>query len=349
MKKGKTAMKILGTSSLGMGLVIVLFLSSERQVHRNNAFTRRIPPHAITKKFDLDLGFNSYYIAGYDNNNMYLGNGTAPFHVLQIDLKSLDTSHIRLYVNNSGLQFRNVQISVLQPYFFLFDGTVPIVLRGDLGDWSIQDSIMSPVFFDKAIPVGKTDLVCRTFDTNSQAITLGSFHFDTNALANLKPEILEKQIDGVFDVDGAMTSTPDHSLLLYSYYYRNEFIVLDSHLNIIKRQNTLDTVTTAQIEVTSLKEGQISEMLAPPVIINNSSSLEGSRAYIISNRLGKYENMDILNQASILDVYDWKKGTYEFSTYIHKTEREKIREIKVVDNLLYALVGNRLSVYELRH
>ena len=51
MKKGKTAMKILGTSSLGMGLVIVLFLSSERQVHRNNAFTRRIPPHAITKKF----------------------------------------------------------------------------------------------------------------------------------------------------------------------------------------------------------------------------------------------------------------------------------------------------------
>jgi hypothetical protein len=349
MKKGKTAVKLLGTSSLGMGLVIVLFLSSERQVHRNNAFTRRIPPHTITKKFDLDLGYNSYYIAGFDNKNMYLGNGTAPFHVLQIDLKSRDTSHIKLYVNNRGLQFRNVQISVLQPYFFLFDGTVPIVLRGLLGDWGIQDSIMSPVFFDKAIPVGNTELVCRTFDTDSQTITLGSFHFDTNALANLEPEILEKQIDGVFDVDGAMTSTPDHSSLLYSYYYRNEFIVLDSHLNIIKRQNTLDTVTTAQIEVTSLKEGQISEILAPPAIINNSSSLEGSRAYIISNRLGKHENMDILNQASILDVYDWKKGTYEFSTYIHKTEREKIREIKVVDNLLYALVGNRLSVYELRH
>ena len=208
---------------------------------------------------------------------------------------------------------------------------------------------MSPVFFDKAIPIGKAELVCRTFDADSQTITLGSFHFDTDALASLEPEILEKQIDGVFDVDGAMTSTPDHSLLLYSYYYRNEFIVLDSHLNILKRQNTLDTVTKAQIEVTSLKEGLISEMLSPPVIINNSSSLEGSRVYIISNRLGKYENMDILKQASILDVYDWKKGTYEFSTYLHKTEREKIREIKVDGNVLYVLVGNQLSVYELAY
>ena len=58
--------KIFGTMGLSIGLMVILFLSSEQEVHRNNAFIRRYPPHPITKLYDLDVIHNSYYIAGFD-------------------------------------------------------------------------------------------------------------------------------------------------------------------------------------------------------------------------------------------------------------------------------------------
>jgi len=78
--------KLLGTIVMSIGLMVILFLSSEEQVHRNNAFIRRFPPHPVIKEYDIDLGFNSYYVAGLGKDMVYLGNSTAPLHLLKINL-----------------------------------------------------------------------------------------------------------------------------------------------------------------------------------------------------------------------------------------------------------------------
>src|SRR5690606_28338776 len=69
---------------IGTGIVSLLFILSQDQTHRNNAFIRRYPHHPI-KTFDtLNLGFNSYYFAGIDSSHIYLGNYTAPLKVLKV-------------------------------------------------------------------------------------------------------------------------------------------------------------------------------------------------------------------------------------------------------------------------
>ena len=57
--------------------IIVLFLSSETQIKRNNAFIRRYMPHALENVGTYQLKSNSYYLAGMDSETIYLGNHSA--------------------------------------------------------------------------------------------------------------------------------------------------------------------------------------------------------------------------------------------------------------------------------
>ena len=163
----------------------------------------------------------------------------------------------------------------------------------------------------------------------------------------LNTGILEKQIDGVFDVDGIMAVSPNHRTLGYIYFYRNQFLLMDPDLQLIKRQNTIDTVQKAQIKLVETNTKGETEMKAPPLVVNRMASIYNDLLLINSNRLGKYELESMLKEASIIDVYNWKKGSYEFSFYIYNIDNKSIKEFSVHDQYLMALIGDELSIYEL--
>ena len=341
--------KLLGTSCLGIGLVIVLFLSSEKQIHRNNAFTRRFPPHPLLKIHEFDLGSNSYYFAGFHQNNLYLGNSTAPLWLLKINLATKDTTLLKIDLEERDLPFRQIKTKLFPPYFFLMDGTVPCIFKGRINEWKARPWSMKSAYFDEAFPMYQDCIFIRTIQAGSGTTTLGKIRKDTIRPVTLAPDILEKQVDGVFDVDGIFTYSPEHDFASYVYYYRNEFIILDSNLRVLERRRTLDTIQKAQIQVAETRQEGISEMQAPPMIVNENAALEGNLIYISSNRIGKYEDGKILAQATIIDIYDWEEGRYRSSFYFYKDKDEYIREFKVKGNTLYTLVGNRLTVHSFRN
>src|SRR5690606_18715134 len=104
--------KLLGLSVIGIAAVCLLYLGSEKQMKRNNAFVRRYIPHPIEKIREYDLEYNSYYIAGINSGQVYLGNVTAPLQVLILDtlLQKVDT--IRVKLDNMILPYKAVVISV---------------------------------------------------------------------------------------------------------------------------------------------------------------------------------------------------------------------------------------------
>jgi hypothetical protein len=51
-----------------------------------------------------------------------------------------------------------------------------------------------------------------------------------NPKVSLNHELLEKQVDGVFDTDGQLLRDDITGELVYIYFYRNEFMVMDSNL-----------------------------------------------------------------------------------------------------------------------
>lgn len=348
--KTKTLFILLILSVFSISTVVVLFLLSEHKVHRNNAFVRRYPHHPISKKYDLPIKYNSYYISGFKNNIVYLGNNTAPLHVLEVNLKTKDTHHIQIRIETKGLAFRSLKVKMQPPYFFIMDGSIPKVFRGKIGDWKAHLWMTDKAYFNKAIPVDSNKIYISTTSSATQMSTLGLITKNETDSINiiLNPDILEKQIDGVFDVDGIMTMSPNRGTLGYVYFYRNQFMVIDSNLNLIQKQHTIDTVQKAQIKIAKLEDNQMSKMKTPPLMVNKLAFMYNNLLLINSNRLGKYEDKDMLKEASIIDVYNWQKATYEFSFYLYHIGKESVKEFALLNNYLIALVDDKLSVYEIK-
>lgn len=343
-----TYTRLFGIGGLSIGFVVLLFLLSEHTVHRNNAFTRRFPSHPIHKEYDLDITYNSYYIAGFDHDILYLGNTTAPLHLLRVDLKTKDTAHIRIKLSESDLPFRAVNVQVRPPYFFVMDGTVPCIFRGSITDWIADVWMEDKAYFSKAIVLDSNNLYIKTIHGKTKMTTLGLLHKEETIMVDLQPGILQKQIDGIFDVDGVMLATPDRQHLGYVYFYRNQFMVMNKELRSLKRHLTIDTIQKAQIQLAQLSGSKTTKMKTPPLVVNKMAAMYKDFIFIGSDRLGRNEDRDMLNTASIIDVYNWKKDTYRFSFYLYNIGNKKADEFQAHNGYLVALIDNMLSVYTIR-
>lgn len=348
MTTNNVYIKLLGIMSLSMGLIITLFIFSEKKVHRNNAFTRRYPPHPIIKQYDLDIGYNSYYIAGFDQNFLYLGNRSTPWNLLQINMETRDTLTISLEPLDKKLQYRSIRIVVLSPHFFIMDGTMPFILRGRLGNWKANNWMEGAPFFNKAVPIDSNQIFIQAVSSETQKSALGMIKKKSSYQIHLDTTLLESQIDGIFDVDGIMVLSKETSTIGYVYYYRNQFMTMNFEMNNLKRNRTIDTVQKAQISIAEKnKRGQVT-LKSPPLFINKSACMSQNLLLIASDRLGKNENDEMLDEATIIDVYDYGRGTYEFSFYLYHTKDHRAREFFVYKGRLIALTETLVTIYQTR-
>lgn len=344
----KTHIRLIIVTLSSILSVVLLFNLSETEVHTNNAFIRRFPHHPVSKKYDLPINYNSYYIAGYHNDTLFLGNTTAPLHLLSINLKTKKITEVQIEIEHSNLPFYKVSVKIVYPYFFVMDGTLPHIFRGNVQNWKAKSWSKGEAYFSNAIPIDSNKLWIKATSAKTNESILGLLGKEDSIRLNLHPELLEKQIDGVFDVDGQMVVSQNLKALGYVYYYRNQFLVMNSDLKMLLRNSTIDTVTLANIQISDRSNKVMVQMKAPPMQINQSSAIKGDLMLINSDRLGKYEEAEMRNQAAIIDVYNWTRNSYEFSFYIYNIENKKMREFNVYDEYLIALIGNSISVYELK-
>ena len=334
---------LLGSSVL----VIVLFLTSEEQIHRNNAFVRRYPQHIAEFKAKLNLGFNSYYIAGITTDSIYLGNTTAPLHLLAIDSSLQDTVLHRLNIPDSEeYSFRSLKVQVLDRRYYLSDGSVPIIFTDTLGAWSPDTVLKDQFSFYKMVAMGDSAFTVLTASAKTGEHELGLLQFKDSTSFQIVPELLEKQIDGKFDVDGFLEFNPSLKKLLYVYRYRNEFLVINDEFHLDYRGKTIDTLAKAQLDIAA-NSNQIK--LGPKTTrVNLNAATSGAYLFIRSDRLGQYEPKEMLDEASIIDVYNMENKSYFLSFYLYDEQDDKMRDFDIRGNKLYALHGNYIIKNQLK-
>jgi len=349
MKTKAIIISLLGCVVLSIGLVTVLFAFSEDIVHRNNSFIRRYPHHPVTKMKALDIKFNSYYIAGAAGDKFFLGNVTAPLHLLSVSTSLEDTTHIRLKIDSSEKgEFQSIKVKIKEPYFYILDGTVPIILRGKIGEWIATPYMDGDAFFSLAEPMESNSFAIRARSSASNENVLGIVHIKDTIAVKLSHHLLEKQLDGIFDTDGMLSYNKDLKKLVYVYFYRNEFIVTDENLNLDFRGKTIDTVSKAQLEIAKIKSRNKSTLGSQALWVNKQSFSSGNYLFLVSDRLGKYEPEDMLKEASIIDVYNLANNTYEFSFYLYDHNLEKLNHFQVFNDVMVGILGNFLVTYKLK-
>ncbi|WP_291131204.1 MauE/DoxX family redox-associated membrane protein [Flavobacterium sp. UBA7682] len=333
---------ILFTS--GITFIIALFLMSEDIIQHRNNFVRRLPDQ-FSKEHDIDLGFNSYYFAGAVNGKVYLGNVTAPLLLTETDTMLKSKKEIVITLSSINFPFRSLNIQVYSKYFLASDGTVPVIFRGKTGQWKatqipgIKYAFSNPVFTDSI------STAFRTHKKNLESV-LATATFTSNRVKR-NPALLQKQIDGRFDTDGVLNYDPYTNQLVYIYYYRNQYIVADSKLNLIHRGNTIDTTTKANIKVAFIKDRNEKKFSAPPMTVNKNAYVYKGLLFVNAALMGKYESEKMWKQASIIDVYDYKNRSYVVSFYVYNIDGERLTDFAIQGNNFYGIVGSHLVSYKM--
>ncbi|MFV0227484.1 tellurium resistance protein TerC [Empedobacter falsenii] len=343
--KRKLFVTFFAISIVSIGSVIILFLTSEHIIKQENNFTRRYLQHPIIEEKAIDLGANSYYFAGFENNTLYLGNHTSPLIITSIDrdLTKIDMQAIKL--DQLDFNFRSISLKVFQDEFYIYDGSVPVIFKGRLPNYHAKLISLGTAYFSQLIPLGNNHFAMRTHSNKLNYQVLGLIHLDTDEV-KLKNNILEKQIDGVFDIDGQLNHDPINKKIIYNYYYRNQFIVMNENLEIQHRLSTIDTIQKVHIKLTTLKDGT-KKMSAPPLLVNKNMNTYQNILFNESNLMGKYESQQLWKQASVIDMYQTDRNHYIGIFYVHHRQNKKISNFLVTDTHFYALIGNELVGYRM--
>lgn len=334
------------TTIISCILVILLFLSSEHIIKKENPFIRRYLPHGVFEDKVLNLGYDSFYFAGYHNQTVYLGNHTAALRIGIVDSTMSALEDFNLTIDNENLPFRSIQLKVLYPYFYLADGYIPIIFKGKIGEWQAKTMDLGPVYFSSFQPLDSMSVFFRGQSSSTKENVLGKISLDKENKIILNTALLEKQIDGVFDTDGTLRYSKEQKKLVYTYFYRNQYIVSDTDLNLLYRGSTIDTTSIAQLEVTKLKNGE-HKISAPATVMNKNVVLHRNLLFNISNSIGKTESKNMWKQAAIIDVYDYEEQVYLGSFYIHNRNDNRLTDMLVTDHYLYGLFDKELVRFQL--
>jgi hypothetical protein len=343
-RKAHVMVKTIMPSLVAAGVVAGLFLSSEHIIKKENSFIRRFLKHPVIEENSFDLGANSYYFAGSGNGYIYLGNYTAPLILTTIDTALASASTLRIQPDNTDHPFRSIQIQVQPPLYYVFDGYVPVIYRGQTGFPTARTISFGDCFFSRLQIIDSTDFIFRTQSSSTKTQVLGRLSLSKEPRVKINDALLVKQVDGMFDTDGQLMRDDVRGDFVYIYAYRNEYMVMDTELNLLQRLHTIDTISMAQVKVHTLSDGT-HKMEAPPLKVNNAAAVHNGLLFNESNLMGKYESREMWSEASIIDMYKTDKQEYLGSFYVHNRGKNKLSRMLATDTYLYVLCGNEMVRY----
>jgi hypothetical protein len=327
-------------------IVYGLYLLSTSTNSPKNVFLRLFPPHAVINSKQLDVGLSSYYIAGGTSKNFYLSNYEDPTHILVGDYTLSDTQRVSLSVPDTMILVNTTSVAVDSPYVYLVEGATSMILRGGLVDFRMEVVKSPRISSFLAVPVSPSSFVLRTYDEKLKQNILSRVSINSPDIQHA-PHILEKQVDGFFCTDGMLHYSHDLARMMYVYFYRNEFICMDTALNILYKGHTLDTVSQAKIKVEEIQSEKQFTMASPPLIVSKTSCVSGNWLLIHSALAANNEDIESFRGNSVIDVYSLKDGQYHFSFYLPDIHGEKVTSFRVFGNMLVAVQDRYLSVYKL--
>lgn len=341
-----TILIILTTISITLFSIYKLkhIVNKKNQTFRG--FERKLIPSPLATD-TLNIKYSSYYFAGFHKEKLYLGNRRVYYHMLSINLKKKDTSHIKIKMNSDKRIPSSTTVNIDSSYVYIYDGTTsyPFILRGNTNTFQIDSTVLDSTHFINAIPTTKKSIILTTIKENNTSfikVTGGKNHTTYEKEA----KILKPQHEGIFSTDGVLHLNKKNNALIYVYFYRNEFISIDTNLNRLYTGNTIDTITQAKIKVTSLKNGR--HILVNSIVTNQLSSTSGNYLYINSNILSKNEHINDFEKNDVIDVYDiTNNGKYQYSFYIPMFKKQKMNSFLTTnDGSLIALYNNTLLFYQ---
>jgi hypothetical protein len=331
---------------INTGGIISLFISSENLIKNNNNFTRRYPQHPVLEEARINLKVNSYYFAGFDDQNLFLGNSTSPLLVTSYNQTFASTKQKYIHLNKGDLFSPSLRLKVKAPHYYLFDGSVPVIYRGSLKSMLIKSMNYKASYFNQFSIIDSVHFAVRSIITNPKHFALGLINQKGPVFFKSQDSILPKKVQSLFETDGSLVQDPLNQDAIYVYRYQSKFAVVDGNLKQYTEFRTIDGTPFSQLDIKTMKNGD-KHFQSPPPQVNKKTTIFGGVLFIESNKMGKFESRKRWNEASVIDMYSTNQKEYFGSFYINHPKSTKLTEILVTEKFLFVILGNELVRYSL--
>lgn len=343
----KPLLQLLICIILCVGLVLGLYLSSIKP-NDNNGFIRKFNLNSITHLKQIDIKYNSYYIAGLEDNEIYLGNSTAPTHLLKVDYNLVDTQAISINVpEKSNIKWQSINTNINNDTIYMIEGIKPTYLIGSLRRRNVHRQQLEKIRFDKQIAISAKSIAFRTADDKLHQNILSKATITPTSKLIRKNFVLEKQIDGFFCTDGNLIYDKKSEKFIYYYYYRNQFVCLDTNFNLVYKGRTIDTVSRANIKIAKMKSENRTTFAAPPTVINSQGCIAENIFYLISKLKADNEEKESFTKNIAVDMYSMNNGSYVSSFYLPLIEGHPISSFQIKGNTLFAIYDKYLVKFRM--
>lgn len=326
----------------GLSSVLALSLISRSLSPAIPGFKRVFVDNIPRMLYAVDLGLTSYYIAGSDSGSVFLGNHTFAPHVVAADLHTGDTVVRRITGLPENKNYR-LALRINGDRFSLASGTAPVVFTGDVSTWVIDSTNYQPAYFSDLVMINQQSSVVRmiTGEPMEYILKKESIVAGQTVYAH---DLLQKQVDGLFCKEGKLLFNDTHKLVLYPYLYRNEVVVADTTLALVRRIRTIDPVDSVKFTVTTTNTGSITTA-SPVRIVNRLSATDENYLMINSAVHASNEAPRADGYGVAIDIYNVTNGSYAGSFYLPHYRKIKVSEFRLQGNLIIARYAQHLVCY----
>lgn len=332
-----------------LAIVAVLFIYSGNNQKPKNGFSRKLEKNGVKKIAELDVKYNTFYISGISKDRIYLGNYKSPLYLFDCNHSLEDTVLKRLpFSYSSKVKWGIAKLQVDSPNLYLSEFLTPTLILAKLPFKEGQALNTKALRFDDIKFISPNSAIIRTYDLRLKQKVI-------QKVINGRSQTVEKafrphtQQDGSFSIDGFFNLDKSAGKIYYTYYYRNQFICLDTNLNVLYQANTIDTNTLAKIKLKSIEKGgsKITSHVKPPLYVNKRGYAHRGLLYVNSALASDAESKMQFSKYSVIDVYEERNGRYIKSFTLPNYAGVKISDFAVFEGKLFAVYDRYLLVYRL--
>jgi hypothetical protein len=345
---GKHVIGIIIVIVAGISLVSVLAFTALKDVVKEAPFARKFNASHLRIKNAMSKNGEITGIAGATQNFIFFKTND-PSKVVKTSYELDGKMYINTgFIKNSRIASR-FDIMIDSPVISLLAGNVPAIMTGTLNG-AVNTYRFPKAVFSRATQISPSSYVFRIFD-KSLGSTEQIFQRGNPRTGEQKNEnnISERNNDAGISTDGLLHYDSLNNIVVYVFFYKNEFLCLDTNLNIINKEVTLNSIKTKSVkaEGLSLNHNKLITYTntGPRKLINGSSYIVNGLLLINSMIKSKNQNEIEFTKSSTVDVYDLKTNNYLESFYIPPYQGEKTYQFKIFHNTLIANYKSYIVTY----
>lgn len=325
--------------------VAIYFFKNSNENNIANGFKRKLIAFDLQQKKVIELPTKSIMFAGNLDTGIVLTTKLNLLNFYKIDdsLKSIDSSVFR-YPTNFHTKAKNIYKDVLLPHNFSTNPYGDIAVFNDSN--VISSYKINKFRFDFFQAISPKTLIVRARHKNNG--------IENRSLAKLKlddPVTVDKEYplpnlaNGLFTNDGVLIYDKKNARIFYMYFYRGEFLSLDTNLNLLYKAKTIDTVRNVEIKthIFASKSNDGREKLKqlapvkPPKFVNLNIATDNKCIYILSKLKADNEIEKDSRENQVVDVYNNIDGKYLHSFYIPRYNKLHFDQFQVKNHSIVAI------------